>query len=115
MMLCLYLIATFNVQSVNISIDPVTARMKVTCYFALNSFADGCHVVLHSEDDQSISFRFNITKPQYENIAVVYVTAASGNYTISVHDIIDGGLIVSDAAYTMEHYIHQSSAGSAYY
>ena len=112
-----HLIATFNVQSFNISIDPViAARMKIACYFALNSFADGCHVILYSEDDQSISFQYNITKPQYENTAVLYVrTAASGNYTISVHDII-GGQIVSDAAYTMQHYIHQSqSSGSAYY
>ena len=108
-----HLIATFNVQSINIFIDPVIAKMKITCYFALNSFADGCHVILYSEDDQSISFQYNITKPQYENTAVLYVTATSGNYTISVHDII-GGQIISDAAYTMEYYCIHQSTGSAF-
>ena len=59
----------------------------VTCLFVLNSLTKGCHVILTDKRMEEESF--NVSRLEGAIISVKY----SGNYTLTVYDIVNGSII----------------------
>lgn len=63
----------------------------VECKFVDRSTADGCYVTF-TDSSHKITKSFNITKPN-STVGIVWkhiTLSVSGNYTITVYDIVDG-------------------------
>ena len=66
--------------------------------FAERSIADGCHVIFKESSKGIVKF-INMTKSSIEESTVYqYITLpASGNYTVTAHDIVDGTIITNSS------------------
>ena len=77
--------ATFNVQ--NFTLDVLSdTTVQLTCFFALNSFADGCNVTFNSIN-QSVLVSVFIPKENDDTIAITTCEIMNGFYEINVYDV----------------------------
>ena len=95
-------IATFHVQNVTLDVLSDTT-VQLTCFFALNSSADGCNVTFNSIN-QSVLVSVFILKNN--TIAVNnYTGIPEGDSVVNVYDVVEGVIsnypAVKDKKYTV--------------
>lgn len=61
--------------------------MIVTCVFIQGSIAESCHLVFN-DIAQGLVESFNVTEPKE-----ILVLKGSGNYSVSVYDVVNGSII----------------------
>ena len=94
------LLATFHTQDIRISSLYNNGSVNVQCVFVSGSTADGCHVIFNNTaNGQSESF--NITGSTNTMITL----STSGNYTVTVYDIINGSFYGPVVLYPQQVYI----------
>ena len=84
----LIIIATFNVQNFSLVVLAYDT-VQLTCFFAINSSADGCNVAYKSTLSQTVT----VFIPKNEHDAKVttnYTGIPEGLHTFSVYDVVDG-------------------------
>ena len=92
------LIATYHVQVLTLQYYSDNGSIVVECRFAERSTADGCHVIFRESFKGTVK-SVNMSKSSIEESTVYqYITLpVSGNYTVIVHDIVDGTIISNPA------------------
>ena len=89
-------IATYHVQGLTLHYYSDNGSLVVECKFAERSTADGCHVIFRESSKGTVK-SINMSKSSIEESTVYqYITLpVSGNYTVTVHDIVDGTIITN--------------------
>ena len=83
----IHFIATFNVQHFTLNVLSDTT-VQLTCFFALNSSADGCIVTFNSINQ---SVLVSVFIPKDNTIAVTnYTGIPEGDSVVNVYDIVEG-------------------------
>ena len=90
------LTATNHVQGLTLQYYSDNGSVLVECRFAERSTADGCYVIFRESFKETVK-SINITKPSIDESTVYqYITLpASGNYTVTAHDIVNGTIITN--------------------
>ena len=84
----IHFIATFHVQHFTLDVLSDTT-VQLTCFFALNSSADGCNVTFNSINQVSVFI------PKDNTIAVTnYTGIPEGDSVVNVYDVVEG--VISD-------------------
>ena len=91
-----YFIATYHVQGLTLQYYSDNGSVVVECRFAKRSTADGCHVILRESSKGTVK-SINMSKFSIEESTVYqYISLlVSGNYTVTVHDIVNGTIITN--------------------
>ena len=93
MFIIIDIVATYHVQGLSLQYYSDNGSVVVESRFAERSTADGCHVIFGESSKGTVkSSKSNIeesTVYQYISLPV------SGNYTVTVHDIVDGTIITN--------------------
>ena len=89
-------IATYHVQVLTLKYYSDNGSVVVECRFAERSTADGCHVTFRESSKGTVT-SINLSKSSIEESTVYrYITLpVSGNYTVTVHDIVGGTIITN--------------------
>ena len=89
-------IEIYHVQKLTQQYYSDNGSVVVECRFAERSTADGCHVIFNESSKGTVK-SIDITKSSTEERRVYqYITLpVSGNYTVTVHDIVDGTIITN--------------------
>ncbi len=89
--LTFHFIATFHVQHFTLDVLSDTT-VQLTCFFALNSSADGCNVTFDSINQ---SVLVSVFIPKDNTIAVTtYTGIPEGDSVVNVYDVVEG--VISD-------------------
>ena len=84
-------IATFHVQHFTLDVLSDTT-VQLTCFFAVNSSADGCNVTFNSINQ---SVLVSVFIPKDNTIAVTnYTGIPEGDSVVNVYDVVEG--VISD-------------------
>ena len=88
--------ATYHVQGLTLQYYSDNGSVVVECEFAERSTAEGCHVIFRESSKGTVKF-VNMNKSSVEESTVYqYLTLpVSGNYTVTVHDMVDGTIITN--------------------
>ena len=87
----IHFIATFHVQHFTLDLLSDTT-VQLTCFFALNSSADGCNVTFNSINQ---SVLVSVFIPKDNTIAVTnYTGIPEGDSVVNVYDVVEG--VISD-------------------
>ena len=89
-------IATYHVQELTLQYYSDNGSVIVESRYAERSTADGCHVIFRESSKGTVK-SINMSKSSIEESTVYqYITLpVSGNYTMTVHDIVDGTIITN--------------------
>ena len=89
-------IATYHVQGLTLQYYSDNGSVVVECRFAERSTADGCHVIFRESSKGTLK-SINMSKFSIEESTVYQDISlpVSGNYTVTVHDIVDSTIITN--------------------
>ena len=94
--MCMYL-ATYNTQNFSIRSDAHNGSVIVTCMFIEGSLTKSCHLKF-TDNVRGINESFNITGSEQTLLTL----KESGDYTVTVYDIVNGSIIGPAITYSKE-------------
>ena len=90
-------IATYNAQNFSIRSDAPNGSVMVACIFIEGSLTTSCHLKF-IDNVRNLNESFNITGPEQTPLTL----KESGNYTVTVYDLVNGSIIGPAITYSKE-------------